>query len=116
KDQLNDKITSRREVERLIDVPISGEVGHSDNSGTLQIKEGDHSVIAETFRLVRENLNLTSLGKENKVILVTSSHSCEGKSFFSVNFLARLDLSCISVDILDFELRRANLLKSLVVP
>lgn len=116
KDQLNDKITSRREVERLIDVPILGEVGHSDNSGTLQIKEGDHSVIAETFRLVRANLNFTSLGKENKVILVTSSHSGEGKSFFSINFGASLALSGKSVAILDFDLRRPSLLKSLGIP
>src|SRR5690606_18393828 len=85
KTSLNDKVTDKREVEHLTKVPILGEMVHGENSGRLEITEWNNSVIAETFRLVRANLQFASLGNENKVILVTSSDSGEGKTFVSIN-------------------------------
>lgn len=116
KDQLNDKVSNRKEVEHLTRVPILGEVSHSQNNRALQITQGDHSVIAETFRLVRANLHFACLGKENKVILITSSYSGEGKTFFSINLGASLALSGKKVVILGFDLRKPKLLYDLGIP
>ena len=113
RDFLNDKVTDRTEVERLTDMPILGEIFRSDNKKSLQITEGNHSVIAETFRLVRANLHFACIGKENKVILVTSGFSGEGKTFFSVNLGSSLALSGKRVVILGFDLRRPNLFNHL---
>jgi len=113
KDLLNDKISSRKEVERATNMPVLGEIFRGENSNKIQVTEGNNSVIAETFRLVRTNLHFANLGKSNQVILVTSSRSGEGKSFFSVNLGASLAISGKRVLILDFDLRKSNLMKSL---
>lgn len=112
-DYFRDKVTDRAEVERLTDMPILGEIFRSENKNSLQITEGNHSVIAETFRLVRANLHFACLGTENKVILVTSGFSGEGKTFFSVNLGSSLALSGKRVVILGFDLRRPNLFNHL---
>src|SRR5690606_17564526 len=116
KDILNDKVTDRKEVERITNIPILGEIFRGHSKKTLQITEGNNSVIAETFRLVRANLHFASLGKENKVILVTSSYSGEGKTFFSINIAASLALTGKKVVILGFDLRRPKLLSDLGFP
>jgi tyrosine-protein kinase Etk/Wzc len=113
KTSLNDKVTEKKEVEHLANVPILGEIVHSDNQGPLQITEGNNSVIAETFRLVRANLQFASLGNENKVLLVTSSDSGEGKTFVSINLGASLALSGKRVLLMGFDLRKPRLMKAL---
>ncbi|WP_114751779.1 GumC family protein [Pleomorphovibrio marinus] len=113
KDLLNDKVKERKDVEGHTHVPILGEIYHSKEKGNLQVAEGDHSIIAETFRLVRANLHFANVGKENKVILVTSARSGEGKTFCSINLGATLALSGKKVVIVDFDLRRAKLMEYL---
>lgn len=113
KDLLNDKITNRREIERAMNMPILGEIFHGENNLGIQVTEGNNSVIAETFRLVRTNLHFANLGKPSKVILVTSSRSGEGKSFFSMNLGASLAISGKKVLVLDFDLRKSSLLKKI---
>src|SRR5690606_36782123 len=113
KDLLNDKVSSRKEVERATNMPVLGEIFHGEKKKKIQVTEGNNSVIADTFRLVHTNLHFANLGKGNQVILVTSSRSGEGKSFFSVNLGASLAISGKKVLILDFDLRKSNLLKSL---
>lgn len=47
--------------------------------------------MAETFRGIRTNLQFM-LGEENKVILVTSTISGEGKTFVATNLAISLSL------------------------
>ncbi|WP_162343318.1 GumC family protein [Cyclobacterium salsum] len=113
KDMLNDKVKERKDVEGLTNAPILGEIYHSKVKANLQVTEGEHSVIAETFRLVRANLHFANVGKENKVILVTSARSGEGKTFCSINLGATLALSGKKVLIVDFDFRKARLMEYL---
>lgn len=113
KDLLNDKISNRKEVERATSVPVLGEIFHGLDTYEIQVTEGNDSVIAETFRLVRTNLHFANLGKTNQVILVTSSMSGEGKSFFSINLGASLAIAGKKVLIIDFDLRKSDLKKGM---
>lgn len=115
KELLNDKITDKIDVEKA-GIPIVGEIMHGDKNGTFQILDGVHSVVAETFRLVRANLYFATMGQENKVILVTSSRSGEGKTFLSINLAASLALSGKKVIVLDFDLRKPSLMEDLELP
>lgn len=116
RNMLNDKVTHRKEVEQATHVPVLGEIFHRENKKSIQITEGNHSVIAESFRLVRSNLHFASKGTENKVILVTSSRSGEGKTFISINLAASLALSGKKVVILGFDLRKSMLMHDLGLP
>ena len=56
------------------------------------VKEGRTSAIVELFRYVRNNLQFLLNKEDDKVILVTSSISGEGKSFISMNIASSFAL------------------------
>lgn len=78
------KIASKEELEEATSVPVLGEICLDKNAGNIAVSEGISTSTAELFRLVRTNLQFL-MKKHEKVILVTSSISGEGKSFFTVN-------------------------------
>jgi tyrosine-protein kinase Etk/Wzc len=117
KDLMNDKIQSKRDVMRGTDTPILGEISHNTSSKSLIVAEDTGTSIAELFRLIRSNLHFATAGKENKVLLVTSSTSGEGKTFFCINLAASLTLIGKKVVLLELDLRMPSLSKQLdVVP
>lgn len=85
------KIASKEELEDATAVPVLGEICLDKNSGNVAVAEGVSTSTAELFRLVRTNLQFL-MKTEDKVILVTSSVSGEGKSFFTVNLALSFSL------------------------
>lgn len=111
KDALNDKIQSKKDVQRATNTPLLGEISHNNTGQNLVITKEAGTPISELFRLIRSNLQFATAGKENKVILVTSSLSGEGKTFFSINLGASLTLLGKRVVLLELDLRKPSLLK-----
>src|SRR5690606_1828731 len=108
---LNDKVQSKRDIQRLTATPVLGEISHNNTGQNLVISKEAGTPISELFRLVRSNLQFATAGKENKVVLVTSSLSGEGKTFFTINLGASLTLLGKKVVILELDLRKPTLLK-----
>jgi tyrosine-protein kinase Etk/Wzc len=103
---LNTKVQTQRDVTSIISAPILGEIAHNEEKlESLVVTPGNRSPIAEMFRLVRANLNFAGLGKEQITLLVTSSRSGEGKTFFSINLGASLAVTGKRVVLLDLDLR-----------
>ncbi len=110
---LNDKITTRFDIERLTPTPILGEIGHSFAGNSLVVNKTTRSMVAEQFRIIRSNLQFV-LGKTEKpVILVTSSFSGEGKSFVCTNLGAVMALTGKKTVILEFDIRKPKILSGL---
>ena len=91
KDLLDNKIHNMNSLEKLTtDTPVLGEIPKlSRKEDKLIIKE-DRSVLAESLRIIRTNLDYLiktkqSPGVKNNVIFVTSSVPGEGKTFLSTN-------------------------------
>src|SRR5690606_30559109 len=82
KELLNNKVQEIKDVQQNTDVPILGEIAHDDSGEMLVVITNSRTAISEMFRLIRTNLEFMAAGQENKVILVTSSMSQEGKTFF----------------------------------
>ncbi|PKV63236.1 GumC family protein [Pontibacter ramchanderi] len=116
RDMLNDTVIEIRDVERATPTPILGEIGHNDTDQMLVISQQSRSSSAELFRLLRANLQFAAGGKENKVILVTSSMSGEGKTFFSLNLAASLVMTGKKVIVLGFDLRKPKLTQGVNLP
>ena len=112
-DLLNDKVLSKKEVQQLTATPILGEIPHSNLAEGLSITKEERSLVAEFFRLIRANLQFATVGKANKVLMVSSSMSGEGKTFFSLNLGASLALTGKSVVVVSFDLRKPKLMKSM---
>ncbi|RAU82412.1 GumC family protein [Pontibacter arcticus] len=112
KGMLNDKVQHKADINALTKTPILGELSHNHTGEAFVVTSNNRSPVAELFRLVRANLQFAAVGNENKVMLVTSSMSGEGKTFFSLNIAASLVLTGKKVVVLEFDLRRPGLLKS----
>jgi len=113
KNTLNSKIIHKSQVQDITQIPILSEISNYPNEGELlAISENRRTPIAEQFRLLRTNLKFVSEGKDDRVLMVTSSISGEGKTFFSLNLGASLSIAKKKVVVLEFDLRKPALLKS----
>lgn len=116
KEALNDKVQELRDVEQATSTPVLGEITFKKTRHPLVVTQDSRTTVAEQFRQIRANLQFSSLGKENKVILVTSSMGGEGKTFFSLNLGASLVLTGKRVVVLSFDLRKPVLMQRLGLP
>jgi capsular exopolysaccharide synthesis family protein len=82
---IHNKITTRKEVEKLGSLPILGEVGTFKGDERILIKEGVNSTFSEMFRMIRTNLSFILAAEQGKRVLVTSSISGEGKTLVAIN-------------------------------
>lgn len=85
-DFVNPKVVSKEDLKKHTDIPIIGSVGHFKGKTDLVVFEKPKSQVAESFRVIRANLEyIDSDNEETKIILITSSISGEGKTFCSTN-------------------------------
>lgn len=113
---LNDKVTTRYDIERITAATILGEVGHSYSKQNLVVKTNSRGIIAEQFRVIRSNLQYVIHNSKSPVILITSSFSGEGKSFISTNIGAVMALANKKTIILEFDIRKPKVLSHLNLP
>ena len=113
KEVLNDKVSTRFDIEKLTAAPILGEIGHSYGNNVLVVNKTTRSMVAEQFRIIRSNLQYILNKSEKATILVTSSFSGEGKSYVTTNMGAVLALAGKKTVILEFDIRKPKLLSGL---
>lgn len=105
------KIEGRGDVEKLTRLPIVGDVPlTAEKIGSIAVFENQNNLMSETFRNVRTNLQFM-LKNDQKVILVTSTVSGEGKSFISANLAISLSLLGKKVVIVGLDIRKPGLNK-----
>jgi capsular exopolysaccharide synthesis family protein len=114
-DLLNDKIIVRNDIARVTTAPIIGEVAHhSSQNRVLVVSNKDRSVLAEQFRILRTNIGfLLGPNAKSPVLLVTSSIAGEGKTFCSMNLAAVWGIAGKKTVILELDLRKPKIAKSL---
>ena len=80
----------------------------------IVVKKGSRNVINEAFRVLRTNLDMM-LGKGNgcEAIMVTSFNPNAGKTFITMNIAASMALKGQKVLMIDLDLRKATLSKSI---
>ena len=107
-------IEAGADVEKLTSAPIIGDIPLAEEgngkAGGIAVRENENSLMAETFRGIRTNLQFM-LGEENKVILVTSTISGEGKTFVATNLAISLSLLGKRVVIVGLDIRKPGLNK-----
>lgn len=106
---LRSKFVSRSELEKVSDVPVLGEIGTTKSPDKLIVGPGSNSSNAELFRLMRANLQFILNDKGDKVVLITSTQSGEGKSFISLNLAASFALMGKKVLLMGMDIRKPRL-------
>ena len=86
---LNSKIIDKSDLEKITSIPILGTILLKKNlDGNMVVSKNLKSIVSESFRSIRTNINYMVKGKEQQLVMVTSSISGEGKTFMSVNLAA----------------------------
>jgi tyrosine-protein kinase Etk/Wzc len=109
KELLDNRIREREDITNHSDIPILGIIGHSALGGTLLAKEHPNSSFSESLRRIRSNLQFILRDNEQKVILVTSSVSGEGKTFTATNLATIFAMNNKKVLLVGCDLRRPAL-------
>lgn len=105
---LDDRITSVQELERIDKVSILGIIPafRSSRSNGLPVQSQPHSMVAESIRTLRTNLDFFNSNRAQKVITISSTVSGEGKSFVARNLGAVIAMSGKKVVLVDLDMRK----------
>ncbi|WP_187477619.1 GumC family protein [Amniculibacterium sp. G2-70] len=107
---LDNKVKSRLDIKKIYKGPILGDIPLAEVPNYV-ISNNDHSSVAESFRILRGNLQFMMPQVEGcKTILLTSTIPGEGKTFASINLAQIISLSKKKVLLIGADLRSPKLL------
>ena len=109
----DDTIKYSENLEENVGLPIVGKIIKSDiklkdGESEILIKKYPKSVVSESIRSLRTNLQFTSLDKKIQTIHVTSSVASEGKSFVAANLATAFAQAGQKVLLVDCDLRKGR--------
>lgn len=110
---LTNTVQSEADISAQTAVPLLGTIAYKKVADPVVVQANSRSAMAEMFRLMRTNLQFLTGGKNNQVILITSSSSGEGKSFVTLNLGITLALAEKKTIILELDLRKPKLIRYL---
>ncbi len=104
----NNKITSSQEIEKVITVPLLGVIPISNRKSAshFHVRDNPKSMVSESIRALRTNLDFFTSGGNKKIITITSTISGEGKSFLAANLSGVLAMSKKKVVLIDLDMRK----------
>ncbi|MBR0498288.1 MAG: polysaccharide biosynthesis tyrosine autokinase [Paludibacteraceae bacterium] len=129
KENLNTTIRSKKDIEGL-DIPFVGTIpqygqkkerlfecvrrkkGRKKKESNIYVKENGKDYINEAFRIVRTNIEFINNADNRKVTMVTSATPTNGKTFITLNLAISFAIKGRRVLMIDLDLRRASLSKS----
>ncbi|WP_114783168.1 GumC family protein [Botryobacter ruber] len=116
RDLLDDKVQVLKDVEQATNTPVLGEISHIKTKESLIVNKSRRDPVVELFNMIRANLQFATVGKENKVIMVSSSMGGEGKTFFSINLAASMVVTGKRAIVVDLDLRKPMIMANLNLP
>lgn len=109
RDFFNVSVNDRKDVEKLTNFPIIGQVSQSPDKDPLVVINSPKSPISEAFRSIRTNIEFITQGKPKSTILVTGDIQGIGKTFNSLNIASIYALYGKKTVLLGFDMRKPKL-------
>ncbi|WP_132054577.1 GumC family protein [Pseudocnuella soli] len=82
---MNKRVADKAEIMSHSSVPVVGSIYHSLKKEPFVVTSSNRSAVSESFRMLRSNLSSYLKDNTDKVLLISSLDSGEGKSFISTN-------------------------------
>jgi len=117
----DDSIKYSEDLEKKIGLPIAGKIIKSEIEkktigDELLVDKYPKSIVSESIKSLRTNLQFSNVDKGFKTILVTSANAAEGKSFVSSNLAISFAQANKKVLLIDCDLRKGRLHKLFNLP
>ncbi len=109
RDLFNDKVHHRSDIDKYLNVPFVGFIPHVRGKANRIIINDSRSILAESFRLVRSNLQNTAPNSKSRAILISSTISGDGKTFVAINLALTMALTGKRVIAVGLDLRKPKL-------
>ncbi|MBR3414726.1 polysaccharide biosynthesis tyrosine autokinase [Candidatus Saccharibacteria bacterium] len=128
---LDDTVKHGQDIENTLGIPVAGKIidGQTKKrkksskrnvskiiSDELVVEDQPKSVVSESIKNLRTNLQFTSVDNDLKTILVTSSNASEGKSYIASNLAISFVQADKRVLIIDCDLRKGRVHKIFGLP
>lgn len=109
-------IRTQTDLEKNNKVPILGNIMHNPSKSDLIVHENPKSNIAESFRVLRTNLQYMFTGSGGRIISILSTNPGEGKSFSAINLASILAVNDNKVLLIGADMRKPRLHKAFNLP
>lgn len=113
---LKNKLSTKEDCERISGLPVIGAIENVTKklkNGVVLVKNYPKSSFAESFRNIRVRLEYMAQRETNISVLVTSAEPADGKTFIATNVASVYQLTGKKVIIIDLDLRRPSVSKTL---
>ncbi len=104
-------VHSRKDVEDFFNAPIIGDIPEIKSDKKIVVSEKDRDNVAESFRILRTNIDfmLSHSEEKCKTVFVTSTVSGEGKTFIAINIASALALTGKKVLLIGADIRKPKI-------
>ncbi len=110
KELLNNTVKTTNELEKITRFTTLGTIPYfTMKNGEVQTIHYIKSIFTEAFRILKTRVEFITQKKEDIIILVSSSESGDGKSYFSANLAGIYSLSGKKTLLIDMDLRKPSI-------
>jgi capsular exopolysaccharide synthesis family protein len=108
-EHLRDSCSSPSEIHQDLGLSTLAIVPKLSEAGAICISPNDpHSDLAEMFSILRNNLRYSAANSPEKMVMVTSSLSGDGKSMIAMNLAVSFSFEGLNVLLIDADMRRSR--------
>jgi len=104
-------IRTQEDIEDNTTIPILGNIIHDQSNSAITVYENPKSIIAESYRAFRTNLQFMLSEPNGRIISIQSTNPNEGKSFISINLATILAMNNKKVLLIGADMRKPKLHK-----
>lgn len=109
KELMNVKIMTNRDAEKYAAFPLIGMIRHTKSVDPFIVSSNPRSSFTEMFRIIRTRIEFITQRKSDITIMVTSSESGDGKTYFSLNLACVYALASPRTLLVDLDIRKPSL-------
>ena len=106
---VNNTIRSTKDVEKNCSFPLIGAIRHTKSTDPLIVAKNPRSAFTEMFRVIRTRVEFIVQRKTNIVVLVTSTESGDGKTYFSINLSSVYSMASKKTLLVDMDIRKPSI-------